>query len=443
VNDAVLTTLAQETGGHQYHASELPDLTTLLDTTKSLTFNKTQVNLAARSIVLPVRNNGDAAFAYTATKDVAWLTLAPSSANVPPLTRNDDGVVTETGVRNMTLTVAGGLPVGVHEGQVTITSQGGNAMVRVLATVASGGGLSNLVLVPQTADDGRLWGELSGQIVLTYTSLFQAGSHRYSIQATFPDSLGSASSAFFEEDGVFFPGDVRAGQISLTTAGISSGEAEVFVRTDYVPRNITQFRIRLIPAVPETLTPLLTPAQRTTLLQSLVEQLDTGAAELSSDGLLDGWRLINEGNGAFTLVTEPDNYLTYGAFGNLMRVAFTGLGPSDAFVLGFRVDNTLYYSPATETKPSLTKYFLYPGGITNPDEVLQVKQGATDLAAPAASEASFALAIDPEAPDVWDRDGDSWTDFDDSAPDDDEVGDVDGDGVPDLDDPAPLNPSIP
>lgn len=442
-NDTVLTTLAQETGGHQYKAAELSDLTSLLDTETPLTFGKAQVDLASRSTVFPVRNNGDAAFVYTATKDVAWLTLAPSSASVPPLMRNDEGVVTEPGIRNMTLSVAAGLPVGTHEGHVTIASQGGSATVRVLATVGAGGGLSNLVLVPQTVDYGRLWNELAGQIVLSYTSLFQAGSHRYSIQATFPDSLGSASSAFFEEDGVFFPGDVRAGQITLSTTGISGTAAEVFVRTDYVPRNITQFRFRFIPSVPAALTPLLTPAQRTALRQSLLDQFDAGAATIAPNGLLGDWRLINEGNGVFTLVTEPDNYLSYGAFGNLMKIAFTGLGADDAFILGFRVDNALYYSPATETKPSLTKYFLYPGGLANPDEVLQVKQGTTDLAPPAASEAAFMIPVDPEAANVWDRDEDSWSDFDDADPDDDEVGDLDGDGVPDLDDPAPLDPSIP
>ena len=106
------------------------------------------------------------------------------------------------------------------------------------------------------------------------------------------------------------------------------------------------------------------------------------------------------------------------------------------------MDNTLYYSPANESSPSLTKYFLYPGGITNPGIALDVGQGS-DTAGPAHDLGDFVLPIDPEAAGAWDRDDDSWDDFDDSDPDDDEVGDQDGDNVPDLDDPAPDNPAIP
>ena len=194
--------------------------------------------------------------------------------------------------------------------------------------------------------------------------------------------------------------------------------------------------------VPDLLTPDLTPVERAALLADLRAQMDAGAVQIAAGGLLDTWRLIDEGNGVFTLVTEPDDYLQFGAFGSLLEANFDGLGANDAFTVGFRADNTLYYSPASESSPSLTKYFLYPGGISNPGDDLDVGQGS-DTAGPAQTMADFVLPIDPEAAGAWDRDDDSWDDFDDADPDDDEVGDRDGDNVPDLDDPAPLNPLIP
>ena len=204
----------------------------------------------------------------------------------------------ETGVRDVTLTVSPGIAAGDYADAFSIASVDGNANVTVQATVDAGGALSALIVTPETLDAGQLWRDLSGQLVLTYTSLFQAGAHTYKIEATFPDSHGNATSAMFEEDGVFFPGDERAGQISLTTNGVQDGAAKVIVRTDYVPRNITQFRFRFILGVPETITPDLTPAERAALLTALWAQVDTGTVQLpASGGLLDSWRLIDEGNG--------------------------------------------------------------------------------------------------------------------------------------------------
>jgi hypothetical protein len=303
--------------------------------------------------------------------------------------------------------------------------------------------LTALSLLPRTLDPGRLWRELRGQVVLTYTSLFQQGSHKYLISALFPDSRGKTATANFEKDAVYYAGDPRAGQISLSTAGIQSGAAEVLVRADYVPRNITQFRFRFILDVPDALTPGLSATERDALLARLKAALNAGAVKIVSGGLLDGWRLIaNEGNGIFTAITEPDNYLTYGASGNLLRLTFDGLGENDAFTVALRVDNALYYSPASTTQPSLTKYFLYPAGYLNPKGILTVALG-TDIASPSLTIDGFAQAFDPEAANAWDRDGDSWTDFDDSDPDNPDIGDVDRDGTPDLDDPAPRDPNVP
>jgi len=429
-NDEALIQLAAETGGHPYLASELPELTELLDTTLGLAFNKPTVSLASGVAVLPIRNNGTAPFAWHAEENLDWLTVTPPSGTVPPAHRTPDGVIDETGVREVTISAS----PGNREGTILITSSAGDATVSVTERF-NGGSLTQLAVVPQTDDPGKIWGELRGQVVLTYTSLFQEGSHSYSVTARFPDSEGAMRSAAFEEDAIFWGGDVRAGQIALSTTGIVDGTAEVFVRTDYVPRNIEQFRFRFILDVPEALTPDLSSEERAALLEDLKAAMDAGAVALAPEGLIARWRLIPEGNGVFTIVPDIGDYLVFGAFGDLMKLTFTDVGPNEAFEIGFRVDNSLYYSPATNTTPSLTKYFWYPGGYLNPRARLNVSAGS-DLVGPATDVLDFLIAFDPEEPHAWDRDEDTWPDFDDADPDDEDVGDRDGDGIPDLDDPV-------
>ena len=232
--------------------------------------------------------------------------------------------------------------------------------------------------------------DLSRQMVLTYVTLFQEGSHTYLIEVDYQDVEGS-----FEEDAVYsIGGDVRAGQIAMHTSGIqSNGRAEVFVRTEYVPRNINYLRFRFI--APAGLTPTA----------DNIDLLDT------SGGLLSGWRLIDEGGGVFSLLTEEDNYLQYGAFGNLMRLSFEGLDPAtDSFELGLRVDNSVYVNPP------LTKFFQYPGDMLNPDVTLTVGQEAST--APLKRIITVDDDFDPDAPNAWDRDEDGVPDFDDLFPDD-------------------------
>ena len=60
-------------------------------------------------------------------------------------------------------------------------------------------------------------------------------------------------------------------------------------------------------------------------------QLTTSAIE---DGLLSGWRLLPGEDGIVFLVTEPENPLLFGAFGNLLVLRFDGLDVGDSFDLG-------------------------------------------------------------------------------------------------------------
>ena len=240
---------------------------------------------------------------------------------------------------------------------------------------------------------GVITQELERQIVLTYVSLFQDGTHTYLIRCIYDDLEG-----YFEEDGVYsIGGDVRAGQIGLNTTGIQeSGLAEVFVRTEYVPRNITQFRFRVFP----------TPAYPFTL-----ELAPDGILEKAPDGTDRNWLLVPEGGDVWTVLTTEDNPLLYGEFGDLLKITFEGLDwddPEDAgdtfdvIDMGFRVDNRVYLNPP------VTKFFQYPDSLT-------IQTGSTQ-----ATEIPISIddGFDPDDPDAWDRDEDSVADFDDNYPDD-------------------------
>jgi hypothetical protein len=123
----------------------------------------------------------------------------------------------------------------------------------------------------------------------------------------------------------------------------------------------------------------------------------------------------------FLVVTEPGNYLRYASFGNLLKASLEGLPPGIVFSIGFRVDNSLYYKPAVGGNPSYSKWFMYPGGFTNPAALLLLGNGSS-IATPAAALTDFVIGFDPDAPGAWDRDGDGWPDFDDINPDDPNVG---------------------
>jgi hypothetical protein len=131
------------------------------------------------------------------------------------------------------------------------------------------------------------------------------------------------------------------------------------------------------------------------------------------------------------MLTEEDNPLPYGAFGDLLKLTFTNLGPFVAlfdgtardpeFLVEMRADNDIYFSPASGGSPSQTKYFLYPAGPTNPARRLSVSI-ESDLAAPSRTVADLAdPGIDPEAPFAWNRDEDALSDFNDPFPDDEDL----------------------
>ncbi|MEK7792966.1 MAG: vWA domain-containing protein, partial [Candidatus Hydrogenedentota bacterium] len=274
------------------------------------------------------------------------------------------------------------------------------------------GGHSFSVIAPRTLSDflgtseeeGQVWRDLQRQLVLTYVSLLGANG-AYNVTATVRDQTGATISGSFQRAALVFPGDPRAGQLSLTTTGIdTNGRAEVILRTDYVPRNVTQFRVRFI--VPG---PFRDNVEEVALLTSSAD-----------GGLTAGWRLVPEGDNVFTLVTAQETPLQFAAFGGLLRMTFSGLGAAARFEVGFRADNELYIDPDPNTTVD-TNYFLYPGGFTNSSAVLTVEHESS-LAAPGGTVESLQIMdFDPRAEFAFDRDEDGIGDFDDPAPDDGNV----------------------
>lgn len=230
---------------------------------------------------------------------------------------------------------------------------------------------------------GQVVKDLQRQIVLTYVSLIE-GSGTYLVTLEYEGNSGS-----FQRDAVLLSGDTRAGQISLQTTGINAGAAEIVVRTDYVPRGISQIRFRVVP--PIGLTPVVT---------------------LAPGGLLDPseWILFHEGDanpaltGVYTAIANEVNALPYASFGELFRINFDGVAVPD-FGMAFRVDNRIYVDPP------FTKFFQYPDGI-------DVGAGSSSAGIPPLTgEEGF----DPDSAFAFDRDEDTVADFDDPAPDDDQI----------------------
>ncbi|MCC6490208.1 MAG: VWA domain-containing protein, partial [Candidatus Hydrogenedentes bacterium] len=125
-------------------------------------------------------------------------------------------------------------------------------------------------------------------------------------------------------------GDIRMGQISMRTPGIDGGTAEVTLRAEYIPRNLNQFEFTVTPT-----------------------GYSIGIVPLEDGGLVDGWTLTPLGGGTYSLTAPtPADVLPYGAFGNLVRLEYGGVGAP--FTVALDVDNTIY---AGDPEP---KYFVYP-----------------------------------------------------------------------------------
>lgn len=435
INSADLITLAGETGGHLYDVGNVRNLARVLGNDFGLALSAGTSSPAANRATFVVGNTGTENLSWTASvlEGGPWV----SAASIVPA----QGVVLPGGAMTVTVTFdSTQIPVNSGaEALIGITSANGEGTVRFTVDVGASNATASSIGIETTDEPGRLWNELQNQIVLTYLTPSQTGGD-YNIRVSYEQDDGTTVSGSFEEDAVFIDGTDIAGQISMTTAGITlnpgaadpagRATAEVYVRTDYVPTGVTFLRLRffLAPASGEG-----TPTGAAAVFNANAQM----HAEIAPEGLLTGdaagvgWSLLEEGDGIYVLLTTEDNPLPTGAFGNLLRLTVTGLqdyidlyaGTSfnPEFFVGMRVDNGALVKPAGPGRPSQTVYFLYPGGPTNPTRRLKV--GATsDLAAPALDLFTLAFpGIDPESPFAWDRDEDGIADFNDPFPDDESL----------------------
>lgn len=201
--------------------------------------------------------------------------------------------------------------------------------------------------------------DLASQVVLSYVTLSVEDSVTSRLAAAFDDPndgneaiecklpdqgsiAGELTQGLFVGDVI---GDVNLGQVAMDTAGISGGEATVFVYVDYMPRDIVQLDLALDAS---------DAAVAASMTVSRVFPGDGGI--FASDWILTGpdGAASLVGPGLYTITTpEP---IQYGAFGNLLRLDFV----VPAGVTEFTAQLTAL-TPTTRSKQ--LRAFTFPDGI--------------------------------------------------------------------------------
>lgn len=427
VNLADMVVLAEESGGHLYNAGDVRNLALLLASERGLDLSPSPIagtNLA----FFRITNTSNAPLTWSVTPDasVPWIAeVSPATGTTLP------GATATVTVRINPTTET---PNSSRSGDLFVTSNNGDGRATIHFDLGASNAIAQNIAVELFDPPGRVWNELQNQLVMTYVTPAQEGG-TYNVRVTYAVNETNTITGSFEKDAVFAGGNVRAGQLSLSTTGILTDareanpalatRAEVFLRTDYVPRNVTRFRTRFFLKAPADVPPATAALLNAAALQV---ELAPGGLLNPEDPFAPTWRLIYEGDGIYTVLTEADNDLLYGSFGNLLKLtitninqyvaAFAGSPRQPEFLVEMRADNDIYLVPPAPGQPSQSKFFLYPGGITNPLKALSV--GPYPDLAPPASE--IALLINPpialDDPNAFDRDADGLPDFNDPFPDD-------------------------
>lgn len=174
--------------------------------------------------------------------------------------------------------------------------------------------------------------DLASQVVFSYVTLTEDTPIAMRISSTFDDpndddalclanqGLISGSLTQKELDFLSIVGDVRLGQISLHSDGIQGNQARVIVRAEYVPRNVNAFEFQITSA----------------------ESFSVSKVTPINGGIVNDWTLTNLGGNRYSL-TRPAGVeaLAYGAFGDMLNLDFTGVGPG-SFTVDFDVLDPVY-----------------------------------------------------------------------------------------------------
>ncbi|MBX3177145.1 MAG: hypothetical protein KF886_07290 [Candidatus Hydrogenedentes bacterium] len=430
VNIGDMLELSSASGGYLYSVSTVADLRNALGTRSNMRLLPQSGTFNGRAGFL-IENFSPQAIFYEVTRDGSspWL-----GAITEPT-----GVVAGNASKQITVALNPGDadPGTLLQGALRVTAGNGNGTVAVQFRAGANNSVSNVATAVRD-EPGTIWEEFNNQSVVTYMTPKEAP-FAYLLSGRYRLDDGRLIEGAFERDGTFFIGDPIAGQVSLRTAGIFEDlttvdpeqryRAEVYVYADYVPRNVTAFSFRFHLVAPDDI-----PAESAALLDGIRMQVALAADGILADdnvGTAD-WRLISDGEGRYRIITDEENSLPIGSFGNLLKLTFTNLGDfvssfgngarQPEFQVAMRMDNQIYVSPASERQPSGTKFFLYPGGLANANRRLSVEFNRPDIAAPA-EELGFLSGIegfDPESAFAFDIDEDSFPDFNDPFPFDDQ-----------------------
>ena len=431
VNLADMLTVADSSGGYLYNVSTVRDLRNALGTQSNMRLVPRE-GTAGGAAAFNIENLTSQAIFFEVEEDGNSPWLGAISEN--------SGIVAGNSSREITVALSrDGADDGVSlEGTLNVSAGDGTGQVVVQFEAAAGNTVSGVSTAVRDVP-GTLWEEFNNQSVVTYMTPKETA-FTYLLSGRYELEDGRTIEGPFERDGSFLNGDPLIGQVSLKTEGIFEDfttidpderfRAEVYVYADYMPRNITSFSFRFFLQAPEDIS------------DASAALLDTIAmtVELAEDGILADdnvgtadWRLISDGEGRYRLITDDNNSLPIGSFGNMLKLTFTGLEPFVAsfgngarqpeFRVAMRMDNQTYISPGSERQPSTTKFFLFPGGLANPERILSVERDRADLASPA-QDVSFLLAFDefdPEAMGAFDTDEDTIPNFNDPEPYNEEI----------------------
>lgn len=422
VSSGDLITLAKETGGHYYSAKDVSSLLNLLGNRNSLVLRDAKYT-GDNLVKVKIYNEGKDNLSWMCdlSEVPSWIQeVSPLQSTIPV------GGVIELQIR---LNPENAIPNVIEYAEIPIISNDGSATIK-LQVISAGGSWESVAV--QTEDGaGRIWNDLKNQLVLTYITTKQQN-FKYSIRFDYKPGEGQPIlTGVFEEDAFAYIGDIRAGQISLFTSGLFYGndpndptrrswQAVVYVRADYIPRDVYLLRTRYFLLKPEE----VSDEQWNILMNSV--KMEVVPAE---DGLISGndnWRFINEGDNTYLLLTSDENAFPYGSFGNLFKITLNNLddyvssfGNAEPILyFGMRVDNESLVSPPSQTGVSRTKYFLYPGGPTYPEGILEITTSPR-LVGPSTTVAGLAgLPPDFNIYGTWDIDKDGIPDFTDPYPND-------------------------
>ena len=162
--------------------------------------------------------------------------------------------------------------------------------------------------------------ELHSRYVLRWATLRRDNRQFYPSFSVAIGGAAGAHTALAVYDAGAHAGDVLRGRLRLVPSD-SQDKTTLFLRTDYVPRNVTRFKLWLQTSQP----------------------FNASLVDVADDGLAGGWQLTYQegGTGRWLEFWSPDSTpLPFAAFGPLLRIEFNGL--FDTPVTGVFVDNSVY-----------------------------------------------------------------------------------------------------